>query len=302
MIRTITVLLVFLTITAISASAQLTLQTFVAEDGYNTALDKAKETSEDVQFLAIGTTTGEFDTGTMGKINLEYDLKGGKATVWSYVFKDVNADELLYIGVVKVPVIGFMAMNLSQGQMGRFSDVVPSQELTGNWLGSAKFATEYQKNQVYIGFFNLPDNPNINYVALGRNILEPEDKNPYWVLNANIENYVLTCLMNAYDGTVTCESAIVESVDENLLAEETISCYPNPVNDFAIIKIPFSLQRSTSILAIYDMQGNEVKRLVNPDGQTENLILNIKDLALGKYLISYISGNTKHSATLVVIR
>ncbi len=303
MIRRITVFLAMAIMSTYICSAQLNPEKFLASEGYSAALAEAQTITENLEFLAIGTTTGEFDTGNalIGTLDLQYELSSGKATVWVYVFKDLDADTRLYYGVAKLPFLGMVAISLDQGQLGKFSDVIPTQPITGNWLSSSKFSEEMQKNSDYKSFLNAFPDPNINFVALGRNIEKPIDPDPYWTINLNDGMNILTCLMNAYTGEIECNS-FVSSVDETQFSGNNISVYPNPVKNNAIISLPSSLQSSEAIFSIYDMQGNEVKRLVNPNSAAETLLLDVSSLSNGKYIISYVSASKSLSCSLIISR
>ncbi len=303
MINKITFFLAVLLLFSYKAEAQL-LTEFTAKDGFSAAKGHAEGIADDLDFLAIGTTTGSFDTGNpiLGEITLKYELGTGKATVWSYVFRNKANEEFIYIGVVKIAFGGgFMPMELSQEQLGDFSDVIPAGAVTGEWKGSADFAAALKNNERFNSFVSNHTNAATNFVALGQDPEDPTDENPYWIINMNEGKDFLVCLMNAYTGETGCES-LLSSVDENLFSENGLSVYPNPVRRKAYIKIPYQIQKPNAYFALCDMQGNEIISLINPSGAAEITFLDAAELSNGTYLVCYFTPEKRYSAKVIINR
>ncbi len=96
---------------------------------------------------------------------------------------------------------------------------------------------------------------------------------------------------------------VINSVDENIIENAILNCYPNPVSSFATIN--FSLSRASGVsLKLYDMNGRLVDDILNNSYKHEgtyNMLINMGKFTPGVYHLELINDNNKFSKKIVVI-
>lgn len=88
---------------------------------------------------------------------------------------------------------------------------------------------------------------------------------------------------------------VLATLDAELAKEASISVYPNPIRDRAVVESPFRANR----MQVFDLQG---RRLVDQPTLGRNHILDCNSLPAGMYLLELSGANGKAGKTKILVR
>ena len=103
--------------------------------------------------------------------------------------------------------------------------------------------------------------------------------------NSGIYNVCLTVSNDCNFDTI-CDSITISSTGINRysVSVDKLKVYPNPFSTFATVSTNPALKIENAILRIYDLYGNEVKKIENIT--TQKIIIDAKKLTAGMYILS----------------
>jgi hypothetical protein len=111
------------------------------------------------------------------------------------------------------------------------------------------------------------------------------------------DSIIFTARIN-FDIDSSKDSGTINSVQDYPKTE--ISLYPNPAQDFTIIKMPDSDSKTEFEINIYDTYGAIVKKVTNPDIKNNQIDLN--EFSSGVYFLKISTGNQYQMIPLLIIK
>jgi hypothetical protein len=93
-----------------------------------------------------------------------------------------------------------------------------------------------------------------------------------------------------------------QSIDDELNSSTEITILPNPVSNYAFIKIDFPIN-TNYLFSVYDIRGNEIQSYVNHGVQGINdIIISTENISPGIYYCRIIAGKINKTVKFVVIK
>jgi len=298
--KLITLCTIILAFAAFDTSAQFT--TFKASEGLSTAQSLANAVGgnfTNMEVFIVGTASQTF-----GPVTVAFDLSSGKSTAWLYLFRSKeNKDSVKAYGVVKVPFLGFQAMEIPYGDIVGMIPFQPDATLKDvTFIDSDAMMTAIRNNSVYKAAATADQSIKLSYCAVAVNPLPIYTVgDPYWAAIFTTQHEKVQCVLNSKTGSLDCfsqEVSVNESVD-NL----TISAFPNPASSVIFITIPKNIQSAEYTFGLFDQSGNKVTDLKAPTfGETETVSVAVEALPAGAYFLRFASAKGDYNTKFVVAK
>lgn len=296
MIRFTTLFAIALFCIAVSASAQLTTP-FKAKEGLATAQTMANTAGKNMEVYIIGTASQTFSG-----ISISFDMQSGKATAWLYVFRSKDTpDTVKAYGVVKVPILGFQAMEIPYGDIAAMIPIDPQQSLNGvNYMDSDLMLNAMKSDSKLSAAISEDANIKLSYGAVAINPIPPYVVgDPYWAAVFVSKYKRVQCVLNAKTGAIDCMSEKVSAEDGQEGSKAQV--FPNPAASVAFVTIPKSIQSTDYSFGIFDETGNKITNLNAPtSGEAETVSFSLESLPSGVYFFVFKSAKGEFSEKLVV--
>lgn len=282
----------------LSASAQLTTP-FKAKEGLATAQALANTAGKNMEVYIIGTASQTFSG-----ISITFDIQTGKATAWLYVFRSKDTpDTVKAYGVVKVPIIGFQAMDIPYGDIASMIPVDPKQSLNGvNYMDSDQMLSTMKSDSKLSAAISEDPSTKLTYGAVAVNPIPPYVVgDPYWAALFTSKYKKVQCVLNAKTGAIDCLSEKVSAEDGENATKPQV--FPNPANNVVFVTVPKSIQSSEYSFGIFDETGNKITDLNAPtSGETETVSFTLESLPSGVYFFVFKSAKGEFSEKLVIAK
>ncbi len=252
-------------------------------------------------YYFAGTTAANFGTDTVSFIGMPYnqpannlDLPGKvvyKIPLTQAIANDTAADGLNYIDIstASLPLVNvpFFAVTFKfiPGYSYSWSDTLSEKnffKFLSMEENDAGFMTSYQKNDYNMSFI-LPQDVRYNAASSWNDNYVPTVA---YTIDYSYEHHLTYYKLTGVSGVNFV------SIDENT-ANNTIVCYPNPVNNSMSVVLT---DVNNATISIIDLMGNKVIELIPSENTTT---LNLSDLSSGIYMVQVIQNGKVSTQKLV---
>lgn len=218
-----------------------------------------------------------------------FDFVNGKASYWYYIYRksiDNNNPQSWTFLLSKVND-QFTPLDLGIEDDDFLADFV---KLPKDWIDSDMLPMAVQANS-NLGFYlmeNFDKVKEFNVLLTPRYITEEEYPDGMWWLTLELEGQkdIAYCIFNSSTlDVVDCSVPEINSISQILVSN--ITCYPNPANDFLMIKLPPQQGNSKFYeIKIYNSSGICVLSHIPNDFSNIEKI-DISNLPSGNYYLKY---------------
>ncbi|ROL60933.1 T9SS C-terminal target domain-containing protein [Bacteroidetes/Chlorobi group bacterium ChocPot_Mid] len=285
---------ILICVIALSAYSYAQFNPYLASEQIVAARDEAAKVLTSPKLVSVATLNGSIPGVP---IPLAWDITNGankgKSTAWVYIFNSQAEPQNYQAIAVGVSMLGVMAFNLTSmgtnlGALGQFASDKSLDDV--QWMNSDALVTALTSCEPYTNFKSAYPNGYPKYAVLGyADYPNLEANTPYWAITMWDTSDSLLILINALNGSV------VDVNEQSSVAD--ISLYPNPSQDFVIIR-----NNSSDIFTIklFDIQGN----LLSPNFEStekQNRV-DLGNLVNGKYFIHINYGKENKILPIIISR
>lgn len=302
-------LAVVLLLAARSESSAQLLTPFYVHEGYDAALQKARDTLAADAYLVYAGTFGDLDLAQFGfplpiTLNFYQDLVPqsgftparypGQADAWGYVFNSPSTGKTMSLVVLNSFLLGGWSVQGVPVELPLPAVLVDTLDLTVSGARSDTAVFRLKRNPDYQGYHAQYPNKQPNFVTLGAGLPQGIPTPPDFDVTGPIWSFTYTrsgdtagmiCLVASTSGMTACRIVAPSAVpSETDAARASLRALPNPGGDHVRFVVDGALRGEVS-LELLDARGALVSDLSRSllDNDLHAAELDASSLAPGVY-------------------
>ncbi|MFC2130068.1 T9SS type A sorting domain-containing protein [Bacteroidota bacterium] len=295
-------ILIILSFFALSVTGYAQLTPYFPAEHIETAKTEVEKNLTNPQLLSIVTVNGTLPGLEFGgtPIPIIFDMSDGdnkgKSSGWVYIFNSADEPDSIEAVVVGISLLGITPLNFKDlgVPLGLLADYVSDNTLDDEtWINSPEMVDYLLASTQYQDFMNTYPEGVPQYISLGYADYESLDAStPYWFVTMHDVSDSTLIVINALTGEIT-------GVEENQILDSEIQIYPNPAQNYALLKLPAGFFKMDADIEIFDLEGRMLLHQSKVN-DSETIKIDLSDFSNGKYYIRYnINGIVKTLSVVV---